>query len=53
MTLRIRKPTEDEISRCEMIDVTADTPWHPSQLSEDDLTEVDYDSFVRKTTSEV
>jgi len=27
MTLRIRKPTEDELSICEMIDATMDTPW--------------------------
>ena len=33
--LKIRKPTEKEIGKCDMIEITSSQPWHPNDLTDD------------------
>jgi hypothetical protein len=44
LCVKIRKPTEQELNTCVLIDVTSAEPWHPENI--DDLTEKEYDEIV-------
>ena len=35
VSLRVRKPTDDEISNCPVLELTSDAPWDPSYLTGD------------------
>ena len=49
LTVKIRRPTEEELENCEMIDITSSEEWHPCDINDDDNTEMgedDYNKFV-------
>ena len=48
MCLQIRKPTEQELENCEVIDITSPEPWHPYDITdeEDTLSIAQYNDLV-------
>jgi len=48
VTVKIRKPTEHELVTCDIIDLTSPDPWHPAQLTDQELNTNDYASLVHK-----
>jgi hypothetical protein len=48
MCLKIRKPTEQELGNCEVIDITSPEPWHPYDITdeEDTLSIAQYNDLV-------
>ena len=50
MCLKIRKPTEQELNSCEVIDITSPEPWHPYDIvdEEDTLSIAQYNELVEQ-----
>ena len=46
LSIKIRKPTTQELEECEMIDLTSDLPWNPNELSDDDLSKDQYSNLI-------
>jgi hypothetical protein len=42
MTFPIRKPIEHELNSCTVVDMTADMPWDPSDLHDEELSPEKY-----------
>ena len=50
--LSIRKPTEQELKDCEMIELTSQLSWNPHEMSEDKISRNDYEAMVVKEEQE-
>jgi hypothetical protein len=49
LTMQIRRPTENELHNCDMIDLTADSPWHPDTINEKEISGDDYEKLIAET----
>src|SRR5512146_3099908 len=47
MSLKIRKPTPDELKECTMIELTSPDPWHPEFMTEKHITSTDYAQMLK------
>src|SRR5512146_2866711 len=47
MSLRIRKPTPDELKECTMIELTSPDPWHPELMTDKQITKYDYAKMLK------
>jgi hypothetical protein len=45
LTIQVRTPTEHELNTCEVITLTSDDPWDPSEIHDEDLSEEEYIAY--------
>jgi hypothetical protein len=49
LVLKIRKPSPQELTTCDTVEVTRDIQWTPEAISEPELSKSDYDQLVQTT----
>ena len=47
MSLKIRKPTPDELRECTMVELTSPDPWHPEFMTDKHITTEDYAQMLK------
>ena len=46
LALPIRRPTDDELKSCYMIELTSSEPWHPEKMKDADVSPQDYGKML-------
>ena len=48
LAIKLRRPTNNELAECDLIDITSDLPWNPVDLSENELSKEEYSALTTK-----